>query len=325
MTFTRVLSVWICSAVSALCAAQPTEVSFTMQEGIELRGTLVLPEAEETPDGGWPAVLLLAGSGPTDRNGDQGAIRTGVLEQLAGALAEAGVASLRYDKRSVPAYGHQFPPLEEMAAFFRLERFVDDASRGLALLRSHAAIDADRVGVVGHSEGAVLALMLANGEDPPAASALLCGPGRPIATILREQIFAQLDAAPEPARTEQKALFDEVMGAIRDDEPVPLPLPNWMQPIVNITTTGILKDYMTTDPLALARGAEGPILVLNAGADIQVSVERDHEPLAEAVASREGACPTRWSSTARATTSRRSRSPATRGSRARSCPGLFRR
>ena len=203
-------------AVASLCAAGPVEISFSIETGLELDGTLLLPEGE-APEAGWPAVLLLAGSGPTDRNGDQGPIVTGVLQQIADDLAASGIASLRYDKRSVTRYARDYPPLEELAAFFRLQRFVDDAQRGMSLLRKRSEIDPARVGVVGHSEGAVLALMLANGEDPPAASALLCGPGRPIATILREQIFAQLDASPEPTRSEQKAIFDEAIATFELD------------------------------------------------------------------------------------------------------------
>src|SRR5678816_1071136 len=87
----------------------------------KLSGTLVLPEGA----GPWPAALLIAGSGPTDRDGNSPLLEEPVdnLKRLAQALAARGIASLRYDKRGVG--GSSYPGLSEEA--LRFEHLVDDA------------------------------------------------------------------------------------------------------------------------------------------------------------------------------------------------------
>jgi fermentation-respiration switch protein FrsA (DUF1100 family) len=276
----RIMAVLIGMLAWARVSAGPVEISFEIDAPFELKGTLHLPDEGEGP---WPAVLFISGSGPTDRDGNQGPIRTDVHKQLAEALAEAGIASFRFDKRAMVTYASDYPRIEEMAAFFRLERFVDDATRALAVLRAREEIDADRVGVLGHSEGGLIAMLMATGEHPPVSLLLASAPGRPIATILREQIVAQLEALPRDERDRGVRAFDGAMDAIRAGEPLPSPLPAWSRPIFNLTSVGLLRDYAEVDPLAVAREVRGPALVLIGGADFQVSPERDAEPLAKAL------------------------------------------
>ena len=96
------LSVWV-----RLAAGAEREVTFSGPGGITLRGTLQLPDGAK---GKVPAALLLAGSGPTDRNGNQPpALVTDLLKQIADRLATEGWASLRYDKRAVRTYAASWP------------------------------------------------------------------------------------------------------------------------------------------------------------------------------------------------------------------------
>jgi pimeloyl-ACP methyl ester carboxylesterase len=146
-----------------------------------LAGTLTLPDDPPPPDrrGRYPNVLLLPSWLPRDRDGAwdrtrhpawfaDGPMRPGLLRRLAGALAEQGVASLRCDPRGCGASEGTW---ESTSLFTR----IDDARDMLAAMRSHGTLDLRRAAIVGHGEGATLALSVAIGD--PAVSALtLVGP-----------------------------------------------------------------------------------------------------------------------------------------------------
>jgi len=284
MNFNPVLAICVSLASClSLATAAETEMTFAAKEGFELRGTLALPDGAGGP---VPGVLLLSGSGPTDRNGDQGPMRTGLQKQLAAALAEAGIASFRFDKRAVPVYAEHFPPLEAMGPFFAFERFVDDAARALAALREREEIDGDRVAAAGHSEGALIALTLAAGERPPDAVACLAGPGRPIAVLMREQIGAQFEQAAPDQKAAGLAAVERAIEAAKAGEPFPADLPAWTRTLFNPSTSVLTKDYAETDPAEVMARTECPIFILNGAMDAQVSAERDAETLAAAARAR---------------------------------------
>ena len=141
-----------------------------------LVGSLLLPGP-----GPFPAVLLITGSGPLDRNSNCRRLKVGVSQQLAIALAERGVASLRYDKRGVG----------QSSGTFLSTGFYDNIADGSAALNALATrpeIDAKRVFVLGHSEGALIATALAAAISPLAGIVLLAGPARPGAEVLRWQV-----------------------------------------------------------------------------------------------------------------------------------------
>jgi len=169
------------------------EREHTFQSGkLRLAGTLTLPAAGAAP---FPAVLLLAGSGPVDRNENYGIIRVDAMRQLAHALAVAGIASLRYDKRGVGAReGGDW----RAAGFFD---GVDDAAAARAWLAQQREVDPGRVAAIGHSEGAQIALVLAARKEPLAAIVLLGGmavPGTEVGRLQAQRVIPTLPA-PIPA------------------------------------------------------------------------------------------------------------------------------
>jgi hypothetical protein len=141
-----------------------------------LAGTLTVPR------GGAPAaaVLLLPGSGPLDRDSDHRRMPLGVTGQLAGALDEAGVATLRYDKRGVGASTGSW----HSAGFYDNR---DDAAAALQLLRARPEVDPARVVLLGHSEGALHAAGLAAAGAPVAGLVLLSCSAMPGDDLLRWQ------------------------------------------------------------------------------------------------------------------------------------------
>jgi pimeloyl-ACP methyl ester carboxylesterase len=169
--------------------ARDEELSITAGQAA-LRGTLTLPDAPADDGRRWPATLLLPSFLPRDRDGhldrrrhpgwfraepDQ---RPGLLARLADELAHRGVASLRYDKRGCGESEGDW-------ATSGLFTLVDDARDAVAVLRGHPAIDPARIALVGHGEGAWLALSVA-GADPAIGPLTLVGaPARGLRDVLR--------------------------------------------------------------------------------------------------------------------------------------------
>lgn len=132
-------------------------------DGLGVAGTYLHPQAPGKASGKVPAALLIAGSGPTDRNANsRGTTGTDTLAYLARTLADDGVASLRYDKLgsgavTTAALGQYLAHPERIG----VPVFLDQARTGLALLSGERQVDREKMGVVGHSEGGLYALELA--------------------------------------------------------------------------------------------------------------------------------------------------------------------
>jgi uncharacterized protein len=284
---------------------QAVEITFTGVGGMELSGTLLLPPL---PDGRgsdapaaphpFPAALLLPGSGPTDRNGNQPPMLvTDLLKQIAERLADEGVATLRFDKRAAQVYAEVWSAMDadEMNEFFRWEHFVGDARAALDVLRKHPATDPKRIAIIGHSEGGLIALQIAHDtagtDDAPVALALLAAAGRTIDHLVREQIerMMKLQGANDALIAEYLAHIDGAVVMVKERRKVPDDLPPGLRPLFNPTVTNILHAYFTIDPADLARAFRGPVLVMQGENDVQVSHERDMPRLAAALRERENA------------------------------------
>src|SRR5213596_977576 len=167
--------------------AVAVESPYTIHSGaLELGGTLTLPRGAT---GRIPVAVIIAGSGPTDRNGNSlMGIRPNSYAQLAWRLAERGIASLRYDKRVLPGTQGMFDMTK-----MTLDDFAADARAAAESLARDRRFS--RVVLVGHSEGASLALIAARQGAPVAGVISVSGLGRPFGVVLREQLTRQYDSA----------------------------------------------------------------------------------------------------------------------------------
>jgi pimeloyl-ACP methyl ester carboxylesterase len=166
-------------------------VRFTGSEGATLVGTLLLPIWSELEK--VPGVVLVSGSGPTDRDGNNALVpdRIDLLKQIAQLLAEAGIASLRYDKRGIGASTSKpHASIAELERFFSWENFVGDVAAAHAELVKHDEIKPYATALLGHSEGGLLVLAAAPTikRNPPYGMVLVATPGRKLAEILPAQI-----------------------------------------------------------------------------------------------------------------------------------------
>lgn len=272
-----------CALASVFAWGQPTavEVEFPGEGGLTLRGALLLPDGAD--EAKFPGVLLLPGSGPTNRDGNQPPmLMTNLLKQIADRLAEEGVATLRFDKRATPGYAASWPrDLEAINAFFAWEKFVGDAKGALTYLANRPEVDAQRLAIAGHSEGGLIALQighdLAGTEHAPAGVMLLATAGRTLDVVLREQIAASVERTTldEEGKRSYMRQLESAMDAVKAGQPLPQDLPMGLRALFNPTAISLLKSYFTIEPADLAAKVIGPVLILQGDADAQISVERD--------------------------------------------------
>jgi pimeloyl-ACP methyl ester carboxylesterase len=230
-----------------------------------LVGTLEVP-AGRAP---FPVVLFIAGSGPTDRDGNSAAMggRNESLRQLAESLAARGIASLRYDKRMVGASRVSLPGGE---ASLSIDDYVSDAVAWARQLRADPRFGA--LVIAGHSEGGLHALLAAP-QVQAEGVVTIAAPGRPFQDVLREQLNARL---PEAMRPDAMRILDTLAAGHRVDS-VPPPLFVLFRPSVQ----PFLVSMFRHDPQALARTLGAPLLVVQGTTDLQTTMA-DAERLAAA-------------------------------------------
>lgn len=251
---------WICGvlvvmlALQAHAAAGEQEVTLAVQGGV-LHGTLSLPAVE----GRVPVVLLHAGSGATDRNGNSAALpgRNDSLRMVADALARAGIATLRYDKRGVGASA--LPGVRE--ADLRLDHYIDDATAWLRQLRDDPRFD--KVVMAGHSEGAQIAAAACE-KAPADACILIAGAGSGLDDILRAQLKPHMPS-------ELYAQNERILLALKQGEQV-VDVPPALLAFYRPSAQPYLISSLKVDPRAAVAALRMPVLILQGTTDLQVSV-----------------------------------------------------
>ena len=201
-------------------------------------------------------VLFLAGSGPTNRDANSSlGLRTDAYRLVAAALAARGIASLRYDKRGVGKSGTEFDPATTV-----IDDFAADAQAIVSRLRADARFST--LAVLGHSEGGILALMIAE-RAAPDVLLLVATPGRPLGIVLREQLAQRLDP---------RAMVDvdRLLDAVRRGAP-PDPIPAPLAPLFAPTVRAFLRSALDLDPIPLVRAAKARIAIVQGAFDAQIT------------------------------------------------------
>lgn len=227
-----------------------------------LHGSLLLPKTGEPV----PVALLIAGSGPTDRDGNNPMGRNDSLKRLAQALAKHGIASLRYDKRGVG----QSRAAASDESQLSVDSYVTDAVAWARLLNADSRFS--DVVLIGHSEGALIA-SLAAAAVHPAALISIAGSGRPIDLLLREQLQGRL---PPSLLATAHYLIDELKaGRIHEQ------VPDALQVLFRPSVQPYLISLFRQDPASAFGNTTAPALIIQGTHDIQVGRE-DAEALQRA-------------------------------------------
>lgn len=227
-----------------------------------LPGTLTMPQG----DGPFPAVVLVHGSSPNDRDETIGPNKP--FRDLAWGLASRGIAVLRYDKRT-----YVYP--QQMAALERLtvqDETIEDAVRAVALLQQTDRIDPARVFVVGHSLGGMLAPRIAQ-QAPVAGLIILAGATRPIEELMVEQTryILALDGELSAQDRAQIASLEAEVAKIKALTPVDPPSGTLLG-----APASYWLDLRGYQPAQMAATLSTPLLILQGERDYQVTMDDLH-------------------------------------------------
>jgi alpha-beta hydrolase superfamily lysophospholipase len=265
-----------------------SEVGFEGAGGFKLTGTLELPANR---NGKVPAVLLLPGSGPSDRDGNTMLMsdKVDILKDIADRLAESGIASYRFDKRAIARYREAWPKaLPDLGEFFAYDKFVGDAEAALKMMAARRELNPKRLAVLGHSEGASYALQM--GVDvKPAALVLMGCMGRTMSAVLHDQIGLRVSNAPGIDAKKYVDYTDAACAAMAANKPLPPNPPQGLGGLFNVTTAKLLGAFCRIDPTDLAKHYAGPVLALDGADDQQVSPTKDFPRLLASLKARSGA------------------------------------
>lgn len=247
----------LAAAVAAMMVDAPREEAITAPgpKG-DLAGTMLRAGKDA------PVVLIVPGSGPTDRDGNN---PLGVTAQsnrlLAEALAGRGVSSVRIDKRGMFGSKAAIPDPNTVT----LDDYAHDVHAWIATIR--AKTGARCVWVAGHSEGGLVALAAAREPAGICGLILIAAPGRRLDVVLREQFHAN------PANAPILADADTALDALKAGRDVDVSAMHpTVQRIFAPAVQGFLKSIFAVDPARLIADYKGPVLIVQGDRDIQVSV-----------------------------------------------------
>ncbi|HET9393271.1 MAG TPA: alpha/beta fold hydrolase [Candidatus Rubrimentiphilum sp.] len=237
--------------------------SFASESDLVLRtatgsisGTLLMPAGSKPV----PVVLLIAGSGPTDRDGNNPTLpgKNDALKLLANAMAARGIATLRFDKRGIGASAAAMTAEKDI----RFDTYIDDAAGWIKLLRANPRCA--KITVAGHSEGSLLGAIAAQ-RGNVAAYVSLEGAGRPAYTVLREQLRPAL----APASLVQA---DAIMAQLKAGNVYTGDIPAGLEGLFRPSIQPYLISWFKYDPAVEVGKLRIPVTIVQGTADVQVTM-----------------------------------------------------
>ena len=257
------------------------EVVVDSAPGVKLAGALTLPQGK----GPFPAVVMITGSGAQDR--DETILGHKPFAVIADRLTRDGIAVLRVDDRGFAKSTGDFASATD-------DDFAVDTAANVAFLRKRADIDPARIGLIGHSEGGIVAPKVAAKDPKIAFVVLMAGPGVPLSDVLRAQrakLLPAMGAGPEQIQKGQ-ALVDHAVGAMRGSKDEADAKARALQAIkadgagvvrtdaeaealATQLSSGWMRDLLDYDPAPTLAKLKCPILALNGSKDGQVPPEQN--------------------------------------------------
>ncbi|WP_107312878.1 alpha/beta hydrolase [Burkholderia metallica] len=223
-----------------------------------LKGTLLSADA-----GDAPVVLIVPGSGPTDRNGNAPSwLQASTYRMLAEELLDDGIASVRIDKRGMYGSASAVPDANDVT----IDDYAADVQSWVAAIRARTG--ASGVWVLGHSEGGLVALLAARQSADIAGLILVATAGRPLGAVLRQQL--QSNPANAPVLENALSILESLEAGQRVEATRIDPA---LMPLFRPQVQRFLMSELTIDPASLLAGYTKPVLIVQGTRDIQVAVQ----------------------------------------------------
>jgi pimeloyl-ACP methyl ester carboxylesterase len=242
----------LASTLSVFAQKKFTEINLVTAKG-SLSGTLLPAGRNQT------IAIIIAGSGPTDRDGNNYlGVKANSYKLVSEGLAQKGIASLRYDKRGVGKSSS--PGMKE--ADLRFDDYISDVKSWINYLID--SVKYKRLVLIGHSEGALLA-SIAGQEDRVDGVVLVSGMGRSFDEVIAEQISR---SAPVAIQQESQTIMDSLKSGSLVSE-----VPSYFNALYRPTVQPYLISLLKYAPLAQAAMLQKPVLILQGNADTQIQVQ----------------------------------------------------
>ncbi|MFT5847574.1 MAG: fermentation-respiration switch protein FrsA (DUF1100 family) [Psychroserpens sp.] len=213
-------------------------------------GTLLTPNDTEKPK----LAIIIAGSGPTDRDGNQNFMKNNALKKLAESLTNKGIASFRYDKRIVKQIRRN-----NVDPNIKFDDFVTDAISVVDYFKNENAYSG--IYIIGHSQGSLVGMLAA--KDRADGFISLAGAGQSIDEVITEQIGAM---DPSLIEATKKAFESLKTGKATTNYPTPL------APVFREDVQPFIMNWMKYNPQESIKSLDIPVLIINGTSDLQVSV-----------------------------------------------------
>jgi len=218
----------------------------------KLEGTLLTDELKDSKI----VALIIAGSGPTDRDGNNPSMTNNSLKMLAEELAKVGISSLRYDKRGIGK--SKSSGLKEVD--LRFDNYINDASHWIEYLNNLSSFN--KVVVIGHSQGSLIG-MVASQQKSVDKFISIAGAGQPIDQIIRKQLKAQ-----SPIVIEQSTpILDKLLQGKTVEK-----VPSFLNSLFRPSIQPYMISWFKYDPQKEISKLNKPVLIVQGSTDIQVSL-----------------------------------------------------
>lgn len=226
-----------------------TESNLSVNRHIE--GTLAFPDQNNKPD----LAIIIGGSGPTDRNGNQNFLKNNALKKLAHALTENSIATFRYDKRIVKQIrNHNVDPN------IKFDHFIEDA---IAVIDYFKATNAyNKIYVIGHSQGSLVGMIAS--KDRANGFISLAGAGQNIGDVLIDQVSR---TAPQFSEDTKTIVSNLKKGKMINDYPPAL------ASVFKKDIQPFMMNWMQYEPTEIIKTLQIPILIINGSKDLQVGID----------------------------------------------------
>lgn len=231
------------------------KVEVKLKDGT-MQGLLLMPEGK----GPFPVMVIIAGSGPTDKNGNSNLVpgKNNSLKMLAEDLAMQGIATIRYDKRGLGENAR----LAGKEADMRFDMLIDDAAAWVDFTKGDKRFS--KVGIIGHSEGSLIGMVAASKTNADAYVSI-AGAGRKIDEVLLEQLSGQL---PPKLLTETKNILDQLKQGKQVAS-----VSTELQNLFRSSIQPYLISWLKYNPQEEIAKLKSPVLVINGDHDLQVPVK----------------------------------------------------